>query len=468
MLNFLQTLSFIVLTIPIFGQSSFEYLLDDNKDHWPWSIVELNDNYIINVWQERTSTLIIKLDNNGSLIDSVGLYNPNGTCILGNLLVSDSNQIIGLGIYTIDTLEYLWFVKFDEELSIIEEKIHYIKDFCGYDLPAIINQEGNIIMATTIEKAFMDFKSCTVELNQNGEILLYKEFESPGMLQRIYDILEDTNNNLYKLIAYRQFEKSSSIAIINLDYQFDIFSQFVMWETGELNNAKWISQNRYVLSAKYLAKSYCDMKLLKMSDDDSEISSIIIGEEDFFENPGNVRNMDFIDPQDIFYAGMKGYTWPEPYLNFPNWLLLNKLDSTLNIEWQRKYGGDANYYLHTVLATSDGGFIMCSGRYDHNYQNEELDAYILKVDSDGLITNTSENEYNKEGLIIYPNPAKDLISFKTELRVSRVEIYNGLGQQILTYSGLVKSLNISQLYRGIYYVKVYTSDGTFFKKLIKQ
>ena len=201
MLNLIKTIFIIILAIPTFGQTSFEYLLNDDIDQLPWSIIELEDEYIINVWQDRTSTLIIKIDNNGFLIDSIGFYNPNGTCILGNLINTDDNHIIGLGTYTIDTLDYLWFIKLDSDLSIIEEKLHYIKDFYGYNLPVIINQDGNIILATTIEKAELDFKSCVCELDQNGELLMFLEFESPGMLQVIYEIIEDTNNNLYKLFA---------------------------------------------------------------------------------------------------------------------------------------------------------------------------------------------------------------------------------------------------------------------------
>lgn len=465
MLKQLLIIFSITLTLTAFGQTTFEYRLESTINHWPRNIVEQDEEFIINIWQERTSTLLIKIDNNGVLIDSVGFYNPEGICILGNLINADSNYIIGLGTYTLDTLEYLWFVKLNSDLSIIEEKFHYIKDYKGYEVPAIINKDGNIIMATTIEMAFLDFKSCVIELDQNGEIVLYKEYESPGMLQNFYDILEDTINDLYKIFALRTFERSMSI--INLDSKFNIDNQSYVWDWEEQNSAKWISQNRYILSAKYQISSTCDMKIIKLTDADEEIGSIVIGEEDMFENPGITKNMDFINPNEIYFAGMKGYTWPEPYLTFPNWLMLCKLDSSLNVEWQRTYGGDANYSLYTVLATSDGGFIMSAGRYDHNIQDEELDVFILKVDSDGLITGLSEATLDNEQAVVFPNPASDCINFKTSLDINNIEIYSLLGQFVMNVKEVHNSINISFLDNGVYFLKIHTTDGVFTQKLVK-
>ena len=82
-----------------------------------------------------------------------------------------------------------------------------------------------------------------------------------------------------------------------------------MWDWGELNSAKWVSQNRYILTAKYSINARCDMKIIKASSADEEIDSHVLGEENMFEYPGVVRNMDFINPDEIFYAGMKGGRW---------------------------------------------------------------------------------------------------------------------------------------------------------------
>lgn len=445
---------------PSIGQTTFEYLLESDIDHWPRNIIEKDNEYIINNWQDRKSTLIIKIDNNGILIDSVGFYNDDGFCMLGNILNADSNHIIGLGLYTSDTLEYLWFVKFKPDLSIIEEKYHYIKDYNGMDVQAIINQNGNIIMAALIEKGILDFKSCVIELDQNGEILKYKEYESSGMLQYFYDILEDTTNNLYKLFGLKLFERS--ISIINLDTDLNVHSQSYMWYWDEQNTAKWISEDRYLLTGKLSTSGGCDMKIFKMLSNDDTISSALFGEPKMFDVPGIINNLDFINLEEIYYAGMKGYTWPEPFHPFPNELVLCKLDSGLNVEWQRTYGGDANYYLHTVLATTDGGFIMCAGRYDHNYQDEELDVYILKVDSNGILTSLTDVESQRNEVFVYPNPASSYINIASSSYYNiEIVIYDLHGHVILheELNGSNHKINIECLSPDLYIYKVWDDNG---------
>ena len=68
---------------------------------------------------------------------------------------------------------------------------------------------------------------------------------------------------------------------------------------------------------------------------------------------------------------MYGYTLPFNYLKILSWIILTEFDTNLNIHWQNYYGGDVNYQLNTVLATTDSGFIMACSRYDHNIQNNE-------------------------------------------------------------------------------------------------
>lgn len=59
------------------------------------------------------------------------------------------------------------------------------------------------------------------------------------------------------------------------------------------------------------------------------------------------------------------------------------------IEWQRAYGGTALDYLHAVQATTDGGYIAVGESFSTDGEvsgnNGSLDAWLLKVDSNGEI-----------------------------------------------------------------------------------
>ena len=100
-----------------------------------------------------------------------------------------------------------------------------------------------------------------------------------------------------------------------------------------------------------------------------------------------------------------------PWQAEDDWIILNNLDSNLNLNWQKFYGGDAFYMLNALKATRDGGCIMLCSRYDELTQYHEYDILILKVDTNGLITTIGEGpSIPVEDVIVFPNPGKDYIN----------------------------------------------------------
>lgn len=81
---------------------------------------------------------------------------------------------------------------------------------------------------------------------------------------------------------------------------------------------------------------------------------------------------------------------------------------------------------------------------------------------------TSINELNRENaVIIYPNPAKNIIYIDTKIELAGVELYNVLGQQLQTTHQ--RQLNLSNLNAGVYFIKVNSKNGftkTF--RIVKQ
>jgi Secretion system C-terminal sorting domain len=68
---------------------------------------------------------------------------------------------------------------------------------------------------------------------------------------------------------------------------------------------------------------------------------------------------------------------------------------------------------------------------------------------------------------ILPNPATDIISFKTAETIEKYEIFDALGR-IVQSSGITnQAINISSLPKGIYTVKAYSKNGFAVRKLIK-
>jgi len=75
----------------------------------------------------------------------------------------------------------------------------------------------------------------------------------------------------------------------------------------------------------------------------------------------------------------------------------------------------------------------------------------------------------KKELHIYPNPAVDVIYFSTEVRLSRIDIFNGMGQLVKTINAPDKKFNISDLSQGMYMLNGTDESGAVYKtKFIKK
>ena len=84
-------------------------------------------------------------------------------------------------------------------------------------------------------------------------------------------------------------------------------------------------------------------------------------------------------------------------------------------------------------------------------------------------TPSAVNETSKVGITMYPNPIKDgTLTIKTTEEVTEITVLNVLGQNIITQTDATKTIAISDLVSGTYFVKVTTTNGTIIQKLIKE
>ncbi|AUS05653.1 T9SS type A sorting domain-containing protein [Pseudotamlana carrageenivorans] len=75
-----------------------------------------------------------------------------------------------------------------------------------------------------------------------------------------------------------------------------------------------------------------------------------------------------------------------------------------------------------------------------------------------------------EGLSFYPNPVKSetgYITISSKLNsIKKIDIYNVLGKQLLTLKLKSKELNISNLKKGVYILKITENNVSETRKLI--
>jgi hypothetical protein len=92
-----------------------------------------------------------------------------------------------------------------------------------------------------------------------------------------------------------------------------------------------------------------------------------------------------------------------------------------------------------------------------------------------VIGTASTNEINNFEFEIYPNPVIDIVNLSFENNFEnmfKVEIYDALGRLSFTQNkfstGNKLSLNISELERGIYILKLYNNNKISVKRIIKK
>jgi len=135
----------------------------------------------------------------------------------------------------------------------------------------------------------------------------------------------------------------------------------------------------------------------------------------------------------------------------------------------------------TLMSTSDIGNQWylndnpISGATDQTYIVNEDGNYFTIVTIDGcsslpsnLITtnNVGINDYTNDEILIYPNPAQDIIYIQSPNPIYEVMIINNLGQIVATYSD-TGIINIDQLANGVYQIMIKTEDNIVVLPLIK-
>lgn len=177
----------------------------------------------------------------------------------------------------------------------------------------------------------------------------------------------------------------------------------------------------------------------------------------FGENAAIVNNT-------IFMIGVHNIDpWHVPYQDTPTWIQVTKLDMELNILNHYFYGGDAAYYPYCIMPTSDDGAIITGIVWDFLVP-KQLDIFVMKVNSDGVIVNVSENTSpTMSEAIVYPNPAHDfiIVDFSMLYQTATLQLTDLAGRTVLerAITANDRQVDISVIPPGAYVYRIYNDKG---------
>ena len=167
-------------------------------------------------------------------------------------------------------------------------------------------------------------------------------------------------------------------------------------------------------------------------------------------------------------ASYCGITTPSPCDT--SFIQISCTDTTGNHKWRVLLGGEAGYTLTDVRATSDSGCILLAMRHpDSTYFNGQaaIDLYYCKLDRFGNVQSnylpTSAGFYQlpiiKE-LILYPNPTRDMLYFKTE-EIETYAVFDVQGARVLQ-GKYENGISMNNLSKGNYIIRARNKKDELF------
>jgi hypothetical protein len=156
-----------------------------------------------------------------------------------------------------------------------------------------------------------------------------------------------------------------------------------------------------------------------------------------------------------------GTTYQSALGQFGNGIfMLSKLDTNLNIIWQKKYADGTGDVLGSIFSTSDGGCLLSGWRYFTTGSGTfQSNAYLIKVNANGDITSETTIPLSTPTLKVFPNPAQAEIqvALPAEIETFDYRIYDFQGKLVQQENNVssVQSINIQALATGSYVLQVW-------------
>ncbi|MGG5210826.1 T9SS type A sorting domain-containing protein [Chryseobacterium sp. MIQD13] len=85
------------------------------------------------------------------------------------------------------------------------------------------------------------------------------------------------------------------------------------------------------------------------------------------------------------------------------------------------------------------------------------------------VLGVNETDMVSKKVILYPNPAKETVSFKNADKIKSIDIYESAGRKVRSVKPDGENINVRDLKSGTYYFEITLKDGSLsYEKLIKE
>lgn len=471
-------ISFIFHITTIFGLSAqtttFDFFVKTGTSGGVGVSFEENDNYYFSggncydTLNRLYETLLMKSDNFGDT--TMRYFRAADTSLSIGIIKKTGENFIVFGYYEImnnDSAGGMYNIVFDTKLEVLSKKRFIYPP--GYEGIQSISDD----ILTDNEGHFISIISLTEPYNSNGfdpgDVCFYK-----------YDGIGDTIcTKLFKLDMAQHIDAScfnsdsTEIWVFGSGFQmgveqwakFDLDFNLISFEEYYLNAGYPFSiyqqdSHRWIGCAHYNDWDETQEDhtwVFSMNPIGDILNEIVLGTADTIDYPAFRRAIGINETGDIYISGTHNQTIGF-FPNVPSWVMLTKLDSNFNHVFTRYYNTDGKYYDNYDLnMCSDGGIILCNGRYDSDNNVDpplNFDAWVLKVDGDGLLTGQPEEPtVNVKNALVFPNPGCDVLQVSCGWPTAVFNLYDLSGKIVLTekLNSFTTQINTALLATGGYF-----------------
>lgn len=132
------------------------------------------------------------------------------------------------------------------------------------------------------------------------------------------------------------------------------------------------------------------------------------------------------------------------------------------------YATTGNYYLCLTIDDGNGCTDMyCDSIGQNGVVFNKASGFTINVVGTPIITGINNEFSINSKLNIYPNPTSTQLTLDTQLKIDQIIITDITGKTIKSIQPKSKTINVSDLTNGIYFIKIISGEETMIQKFVK-
>jgi hypothetical protein len=490
----------IVFSVGVYSQNTYRKYYDNSVLNGnacleiAQTAVVINDNLTIGVVRNNFINIedtlnyskvqldLLLIDTNGNFIDTFYLYRKGFHLRSWDIFKKDSDKVL----------------VFCSALDLVKYKNQNIGDFISI---AELNFKTKQVTYHDIDLGLGDELIVKTLRDPNGYTIL-SQICNQAITNCDVSILRiDTNYAIqwHKIYTYNSntFENPRDITELNGDYYFtttsaqsgggEFSSVHKLKNNGDslstilISNAGYdrtrlfsiIQHNNNIYCNGYVDNLINEFPFVLVLDENLIVKQRMIDKTLLFNINTNEINIKY---NFIYLSGTTGdYTNPREARHS-----FSKYDLNFNKLWTRIYNDslltNRGEIIYDVLPLSNNDWMFLGFGTDPNSAIKNQDAVFVRVDSNGCLYNTCLNvgineEIYFDEIIVYPNPAKDIlnIEFPKHVNIHNIKLFDMLGREVSFESISNDQISIERLEIGVYTLQIMLENDLIVnKKIIKE